>query len=198
MSQEETIQDKGCTDIFAQTQGLIFIFDTTNKDLCIQYNRALKYRYDTSVVTLSSYDDNDIFPSCAGKFVRPTTSNITKGITWQLKVIKKDQMVILSILGRLSPDVANLILKAFQKCKKKISLLCISTEEDTFKNFTTLQIPVIVITGKTDILLPLFDGRIINPKDFSQKSSIKISSNASGNEILDRKILCPLEKPWVY
>ncbi len=197
MSLEE-LTEKGCTDSATKTQGLIFVLDTVNKDLCIQYTRALRYRYDTSVVTLSAYDDTDIFPSCAGKFVRPTSSNIIKGINWQLKAIKKGQMITLSVLGRLPNDVSNIILKAFQASKRKIILLCISTEEDTFKMFTTLPIPVITISGKTDVLLPLFDGRTINPTELSQKSNVKVSSNDSAKELVNSNILCPVEQPWVY
>jgi hypothetical protein len=178
----------------SNTQSLIFILDTTHKDLCIQYNRAHYYRYDLVALTASAYDDTDIFPQCAGKFVRPTTSNIIKGVNWELKNTKKNQILILSVLGHLTPDQINAMLKAFQVSKKKIKLVCVATEENTFKDFLTLNIPVTIISGTPEILLPLFDGRIINPKELSQIVTVK--SNALASQ--DTNVLVPQPKPWYY
>lgn len=178
------------------SQSFLIILDKEHKQQCIQFNRALYYRYNTNAITVSAYNDTDIFPQCAGEFVRPSISNIIKGANWEIKTIKKGQTLILAILGQLSKDIMLQLLKAFQATKKKIKLVCIGTSEDTFKDFTNLNIPTIVISGKPEILLPIFDGKIINPEKLSQIPGIKVESNAIAT--LEEDILTPQPEPWCY
>lgn len=191
------MEDKACSSNFTNVQSLVFLLDTTHQNMCLTYNRAMNYRYDCSLTTASAYDDNGIFPACAGQFARATKSNITKGLSWQLRIMKPKQLLILSVLGELTNDIVQVLLKSLQS-KKKINVVLVSTT-NVFSGFTqNLTNPVIWIKGDPEVLLPNFDGRCIKGEELARVPGITVESNEKGKMLLGSVILSPIPEPWVY
>lgn len=161
--------------------GLIIMLDEKNNDLCISFNRAMRYRYETGyIATLSKYDDKTMFPPCAGSFARPSDKTVLQGISWLFKEAK--DAVTIAVLGDASPAIVAGIKKAIDNCKKPTRITCIATSDKTFP----ITPKASLICGQPEVLLPQFDGSMVAPS--------KLKGVVCSGDFL----YTPQAKPWCY
>ena len=161
---------------------LIFLIDSTHADLCLNFNRALRNKYNGSVTIASAFDD-----SCVGEFARPTAANIIRGVCWQLKQLAENDIFFFVIIGSIPDVVQRVVFSTLQECKNKYQLVCMSTCEGTFKGLTgLLTVPVVSIVGEPSDMLSVFDGRPIVPMDIPV---VSITTNGVEGDALASSVL---------